>query len=149
LAVLAVLAATMAGCSHLPHVRMPWSHRPAPLPEVVHELEITDDAGAAEPFPQYWKRNTLVVDLQGVSGSGRAVLTPPAGRTWPYRLAIRVTPGAVGELDVRADQRWVVPIALAGAKPVDLELPPSLYTFRTSRISVAWAPAPQSPPGAR
>src|SRR6185437_11018562 len=70
-----------AGCSHLPHLHMPWSHRPAPPPQAVHELVITDAAGAAAQFPQYWTRNTLVVDLRGISGTGHIVLTTPAGTT--------------------------------------------------------------------
>ncbi len=127
-------------------MHMPWSHRPAPPPQPVHELVITDAAGAAAPFPQYWKRNTLVVDLQGISGTGHITLTPPAGMTWPFRLALRVMPGSVGELDVRADQRWVVPIVQTGKKPVDLELAPGLYTARSPRISVAWGPAPSAAP---
>ncbi len=138
----AAVAICAAGCSHLPHVHMPWSHRPAPAPQPVHELVITDAAGAAAPFPQYWNRNTLVVDLQGISGTGHIALTTPAGTTWPFRLALRVMPGSVGELDVRADQRWVVPIVPTGAKPVDLVLAPSLYSRTTPQINVAWAPAP-------
>lgn len=137
---LAVLGACASGCSHMPSVHMPWSHRPAPPPQAVHALLVTTAAGAAAPFPQYWKRNTLVVDLNGISGQGEIVLTPPAGMTWPYRLAVRVLPGSVGELDVRADERWVVPVVPSGAKPVDLELPPGLYSVRTPRISVAWSP---------
>lgn len=131
-----------AGCSHLPRLHVPWSHRPVPPPQPVHELAITNGAGAAAPFPQYWKRNTLVVDLQGISGTGHVRLAPPAGMTWPFRLALRVMPGSVGELDVRADQRLVIPIAPAGAKPVDLTLAPSLYTRRTPEITVAWGPVP-------
>lgn len=133
--------AMCAGCSHLPHLRMPWSARPAPPPQPVHELVITGDAGAAVPFAQYWKRNTLVIDLQGVAGRGHIDLATPAGTTWPFRLALRVMPGSVGQLDVRADQRWVVPVVPTGTRPVDLELPPGLYSVRTRQISVAWAPA--------
>src|SRR5215471_13117572 len=53
---------------------------------------------------------------------------PPAPRPpsdgWPVRLAVRVMPGSLGELDVRGAQRVVLPIVPAGGKPVDLELPP-------------------------
>jgi len=140
---LGAAALLAAGCSHLPHVHTPWSHRPAPPPQPVHELAITDASGAAAPYSQYWQRNTLVVDLQGISGVGRVALRPPAGMTWPYRLALRVMPGSVGELDVRADQRWVVPVVRTGTKPVDLVLPTGLYSVRTAEISVAWEPSPR------
>lgn len=145
-AVTVAVAICAAGCSHLPHLHMPWSHRPAPPPQPVHELVITDAAGAAVSFPQYWNRNTLVLDLQGISGTGHIVLSTPAGTTWPFRLALRVTPGSVGELEVRADQRWVVPIVPTGTKPVDLVLAPSLYSGTTPQINVAWQPAPAPPP---
>ena len=138
----AVVAICAAGCSHLPQLHMPWSHRPAPPPQPVHELVITDAAGAAAAFPQYWSRNTLVVDLQGISGTGHVLLTTPAGTTWPFRLALRVIPGSAGELDVRADQRWVVPIVGTGVKPVDLVLPNGLYSSATAQINVAWEPVP-------
>jgi len=144
----AAVAVCAAACSHLPQVHMPWSHRPPPAPEAVHELVITDGAGAAASFPQYWNRNTLVVDLQGISGTGHLALATPAGTTWPFRLALRVTPGSVGELEVRADQRWVVPIIGAGAKPVDLVLPTGLYSRATARIEVAWRPAAEPPSSA-
>ncbi|MGH8220159.1 MAG: hypothetical protein ACREUT_16590 [Steroidobacteraceae bacterium] len=139
----AVAAICAAGCSHLPPLHRPWSHRPAPQPQAVHELVMTAGTGATASFAQYWNRNTLVVDLQGVSGTGRVVLTTPAGATWPFRLAFRVMPGSVGELDVQADQRWVVPVVPRGAKPVDLVLPTGLYSRATPRIEVAWEPAPQ------
>lgn len=137
----AAVAICAAGCSHLPRMHMPWSRHPPPPPQPVHELVITDTAGAAATFPQYWDRNTLVVDLQGVSGTGRIELATPPGTTWPFRLALRVTPGSVGELEVRADQRWVVPIAGTNVKPVDLVLPTGLYSRATPRIDVAWQPA--------
>lgn len=140
--ILAALTLGAAGCSHLPRLHAPWAHRPAPPPQPVHELVITDGTGAAKSYPQYWKRNTLVVDLEGISGTGRVVLTPPAGMTWPFRLALRVVPGSVGELDVRADQRLVIPLVASGAKPVDLELAPGLYSRATREISVAWGPVP-------
>jgi len=94
----------------------------------------------AVSFPQYWKRNTLVVDLSSASGSGSITLRPSAG-TWPIRLAFRVTPGAIGELEVRADARTTLPITPSGGKPIDLELAPGLYTPYTAQMTVAWGPA--------
>lgn len=140
----AVVAVGAAGCTHLHRVHMPWAHRSAPAPQAVHELVVTDPAGAAAPFPQYWSRNTLVIDLQGISGTGRIELATPAGTTWPFRLALRVTPGAVGELEVRADQRWVVPLVRTGVKPVDLVIPTGVYSRATARIEVAWEPASEA-----
>jgi hypothetical protein len=131
-------AVMLAACSHM---HWPWKH-PAPPPQVVHELVITSPEGGSQlDFPQYWKRNTLVLDLQGVSGTGGVVARPRAGTTWPVRLALRVRPGSIGQLEVRADQRMVIPITTEGARPVDLELPPGVYTPKTEEIRVSWAAA--------
>jgi len=138
-ALLAGTALALGGCSHL---HWPWTHRPPPAPPVVHELDITSaDGKSALDYPQYWKRNTLVLDLQGIAGSGGLVLRPRAGTTWPIRLAMRVRPGTVGQLEIRADQRVVIPITTQGAKPVDLELAPGVYTPKTDEIRVRWGPA--------
>jgi hypothetical protein len=134
----------LAACGHMPSPHWPWSHRPAPPPEAVHELVITSGDAAAPStaldFPQYWKRNTLVLDLQGASGTGGVVLRPKVGTTWPIRLALRVMPGAIGQLEVRADQRLVIPVTTQGSKPIDLELAPGIYTATTAEIRVNWAP---------
>jgi hypothetical protein len=148
-AVALMLAMLVSGCSHLsaPHLSWPW-HRQAPLPPApVNELTITSDGSTAATFPQYWQRNTLLVDLQGASGTGSVVLKPVEGTTWPVRLALRVTPGQIGIVEVRADQRQVLPITAQGPKPVDLELSPGVYTLRTAQITVSWRPATaDSPP---
>jgi hypothetical protein len=123
----------LAACSHL---HWPWHHAPPPPPAPVHVLEESGWMSA----PQYWKRNTLLVDLSAASGEGHLVLTPVAGGSWPVRLAFRVTPGALGALEVRAAAREVLPIAAAGAKPVDLELPPGIYGAGTAQITVSWGP---------
>jgi hypothetical protein len=135
----AVLVLLAAGCAHLPH--WPWYHAPPPPPAPVHELDISG-ARAADAYPQYWKRNTLLVDLSGASGSGSITLKPTAGSDWPVRLAFRVTPGAIGVLEVRAAQRMSVAVAAGGGKPVDLELSPGVYTPQTAQMTVAWGPAP-------
>jgi hypothetical protein len=130
------------GCGHM---SWPWHRRsPAPPPEV-HELTITAPDGSAAAFPQYWKRNTLVVDLQGASGTGSVVLKPRERTTWPVRLAFRVMPGQIGLLELRADQRMLLPITTQGTKPVDLEVVPGVYTPRTPQITVSWEP--RSPTG--
>jgi hypothetical protein len=123
----------LGGCSHL---HWPWHHQPPPPPTAVHELDIT---GSATPA-QYWKRNTLVIDLSVASGAGQIVLKPAAGNTWPVRLAFRVTPGAFGVLDVQGAQRAVLPIHPAGGPAVDLELAPGLYRPDTPQITASWGP---------
>ena len=119
---------------------MPWSKKPPAPPDPVHELTITGADGApATAFPQYWKRNTLVVDLQSASGTGSVTLKP--GAKWPVRLALRVRPGTVGLLEVQADQRMILPVAREGDKPVDLELVPGVYTPKSPQMIVRWEPA--------
>jgi hypothetical protein len=107
----------------------------------VHELDI---GGAT--FPQYWKRNTLLVDLSAASGSGSITLKPAEGGSWPVRVAFRVTPGSIGVLDVRAAQRVSLPIAPGSGKPIDLELSPGVYTTTTPEMSVSWGPLAVAPP---
>jgi len=130
------LALSAVACSHL---HWPWHHQPPPPPTPVHELDVSS-AGATVTYPQYWKRNTLVVDLSAAGGSGSITLKPAHGTTWPVRLALRVTPGAVGVLDVRAAQRTRLPITPGGGKPVDLELAPGIYTPKTPEMTVSWEP---------
>ena len=134
-----VLALGAAACSH----HWPWHKQPPPAPKPVHYLEVSG-AGTAAVLAQYWKRNTLIVDLSAASGTSGVTLRPPADG-WPVRLALRVTPGAVGALDVRGAARMVLPITPGGTRPVDLELAPEVYTAKTPEITVAWGPgAPTS-----
>ena len=138
-------AGLVAGCGHLsPH--WPWQHhRPAAAAAPVHELDISGAPGA-DAFAQNWKRNTLLIDLSAASGSGSITLKPVSGGGWPLRLAFRVTPGAIGVLEVRAAQRVSLPIRSTGGKPVDLELPPGVYTLASPQMTVSWGPAAQSMP---
>ena len=130
------LALSAVACSHL---HWPWHHQPPPPPKPVHELDISS-AGVTATYPQYWQRNTLLVDLSAASGSGSITLRPAAGTTWPVRLAFRVTPGAIGVLDVRAAQRASLPITPAGGKPIDLQLDPGVYEPTTTEMTVSWQP---------
>ncbi|MBX5460362.1 MAG: hypothetical protein IRZ28_04655 [Steroidobacteraceae bacterium] len=109
-------------------------------PEPVNELvETAGDGTPTNAFPQYWKRNTLVVDLATAAPSGGTlVLKPREGGKWPVRLAFRVMPGSIGMLEVQADQRLLMPVAREGDKPVDLELVPGVYTASTPQITVRW-----------
>jgi hypothetical protein len=126
------LALLAGGCSH-----MPWHHPPPPPPAPVHELEVT----GAGTFAQYWKRNTLIVDMTSASGSGSVTLKPVEGTSWPVRVGVRVTPGAFPVLDVRGAQRESLPISASGAVPVDLEFSPGVYTAKTPQILVSWGAA--------
>jgi hypothetical protein len=123
-----------AACSH-----MPWRHPPPSAPAPVHELDISG-ANTAAAFPQYWKRNTLLIDLSAARGTGSIALRPAAGGTWPVRMALRVTPGAIGVLEVSAAQHTRLPINPSGSKPVDLELDPGIYTPQTAQMTVSWGP---------
>jgi hypothetical protein len=132
-AAIVALALSMAACSYL---HWPWHHAPPAPPTPVHELQIS--GAAADTYPQYWKRNTLLIDLSAASGSGSITLKPIAGTSWPVRLAFRVTPGGIGTLRVRGAERVVLPITPGDSKPVDLELTPGVYTSTTDHITVSW-----------
>jgi hypothetical protein len=134
---IAACALMLAACGHLP-----WSKKAPAAPEAVNELVLTGaDGSPAQGFPQYWKRNTLVVDLSSASGSGSVVLKPGDSGKWPVRVAFRVMPGSIGLLEVQADQRMLLPVGRDGTKTVDLELVPGVYTPKTAQISVRWEPA--------
>src|SRR5215469_1271540 len=138
-----MLALLVSGCGSyaLTKPQWPWHHSPPPPPVPVHELDIS---GAADTFPQYWKRNTLLVDLSSASGSGSIALQPAAGGSWPVRLALRITRGSLGRLEVRGDQGVTLPIT-AGTGTVDLELSPWLYSAHTQQLTVVWGPEPAAP----
>jgi hypothetical protein len=128
----------VAACSH-----WPWHHKPAPPPTEVHELDVSGPS-AATHFPQYWKRNTLLLDLSAASGSGAITLQPVAGGSWPVRLALRVTRAALGRLEVRGEQGVSLPIT-PGAGTVDLELAPGIFNAHTQQLTVSWGPEPAAP----
>ncbi len=135
-----VLTTVLAGCSHLHWPQWPWRHKPTPPPEV-HELDETSEGGAAASFPQYWMRNTLVVDLQGASGTGSVTLKPREHTEWPIRVAFKVMPGSVGEIEVKGAQRVVLPITTTGTKPIVLELTPGTFSMKTPQMVVSWGPS--------
>ena len=134
---LALALVMSGGCTPLQWP--PWHHPPPPPPVPVHEVDL---AGAgSEYFPQYWKRNTLLIDLSAASGSGTLTVKPVAGTTWPVRVAFRVRPGAITSLEVRGEQRVSLPISPAAGAPIDLELTPGVYTAKTAQLTVSWGAA--------
>jgi len=131
----AALLLLAAGCGHL-H----WPHKsPPPPPPTVHELDVSGAGGAS--YPQSWKRNTLLVDLGSAGGTG-GITVKPLEDGWPVRLAFRVTPGAFAVLTVKGDERVSLPINPTGSAPIDLELPPGVYTAKTAQLEVSWGAAP-------
>ena len=134
---IALLVLALSACGHLP-----WARKAPAAPVPANELVVSGADGApTSGFPQYWKRNTLVVDLQGAAGSGSIALKPGASGKWPVRVAFRVMPGSVGLLEVQADQRMLLPVTREGTKAMDLELVPGVYTAKTPQITVRWEPA--------
>ena len=146
LAYIASVSVALSACSslHAPKI-WPFYKKPKPAPEVVHEVDLLNADGTPASFPQYWKRNTLLVDLQSGGGVGGIVLKPVQGTTWPVRIAFRVMPGQFGALEVRGDARLRLPITPQGARPIDLELSPDLYSPRTAQLTVTWGPAAAPP----
>ena len=133
------LALAACGSLHMPKV-WPFYKKPKPGPEAVNELTLVNADGSGATYPQYWVRNTLVIDLSGVTGQGSVAARLPEETTWPVRVAVRVRPGSVGQLEVQAEERNILPVTSQGLKPVDIELSPSLYTPKTAAIYIAWAP---------
>src|SRR3569832_1243484 len=43
----------------------PFYKKLKPVPVAVHELELVNADGTPASYAQYWKRNTLVIDLSG------------------------------------------------------------------------------------
>jgi hypothetical protein len=135
------LALTACASLHMPKI-WPFHKKQKPGPEAVNELTLVNADGSGASYPQYWQRNTLVIDLTGVSGQGGFAARLPDESTWPVRVALRVQPGSVGQLEVQAEARNILPVTGEGAKPVDIELSPSLYTPKTAAIYISWGPVP-------
>ena len=127
----------LGGCSHLSG-HWPFGHKTPVAPTPVLEVIEVGGDGSPASYPQYWKRNTLLIDLHAASGEGSLTLTPRSGTQWPVRLAFRVTPGSIGVLEVRGEERVVMAVAQEGREPVDLELAPSVYIQTTVHITVRW-----------
>src|ERR1700722_14750571 len=102
----------LAGCTSL-SAHLPWGHKSPPAPEGSRALTVAAPDGTALSWPQFWQRNDVVLDMSGLAGTGSAVVMPRSGLAWPVRVALRVTPGAIGEIEGRGAQRQVVPVPAA------------------------------------
>jgi hypothetical protein len=138
IALLALLCLATTGCASVKSL-WPWGKAPAAAPVPVRELEVTVPADVAMPVVlQFWERNTLVVDLQDAASAGQISLARREGQPWPARIGFRMSPSRFEVLEVRGDQRVVLPVAAAAGSAVTVELPPAAYAPDTSRIVVSW-----------
>jgi hypothetical protein len=120
----------------------PFYKKPKPVPEAVHELDLVNTDGSPASFAQYWKRNTLVIDLSAVSGMGGIAARLPDATPWPVRIAVRVRPGSVQQLEIQGEERNVLPVTTEGVEPIDLTLAPSVYRPTTAAIYISWGSMP-------
>ena len=143
------LSLGLTACSSY-KMQMGWPpifKKPIPAPEAVNELNLVNADGSTAEFPQYWKRNTLVIDLSAIGGGGMGATGNfaarlPEGTTWPVRVAVRVRPASVGQIEILGEERNVVPVSTEGTLPIDIEFAPSVYTPRTAAIYITWGPTP-------
>ncbi len=140
--VVVALAVSVSSCGSLQHAQKLWpfGKKAVPAPTAVNEVAFESAPGQALEVAQYWQRNTLVFDLQAMSGQGAVVARPREGTTWPVRVAIRTRPGSVGEFDVRGSQRVILPVPTEGTTAVDFELPPAVVRTDTRELAIAWGP---------
>lgn len=150
---LSLVLALLTACGSMPKLRWPFGAKPVPPPVAVDELafDAAPDGAAAVAYPQYWKRNTLVLDLQSAAGAGSTSFRPKTPAGWPVRIALRVRAGSMEALEVRGEQRSLLSISPAAQGLVDLELDPTVYRRSTPSITVAWGTlaslaAPTAPP---
>lgn len=140
------LAVTACSSIRMPNI-WPFHKKAKPVPAAVNELTLVNADGSPANFPQYWKRNTLVIDLSGVGGAGMGATGNVAARlpeetTWPVRVAVRVRPGSVGQIEIQGEERNVLAVSPDGTQPIDLEFAPSVYTPKTAAIYISWGPMP-------
>jgi hypothetical protein len=58
------------------------------------------------------------------------------------RVAVRVRPGSVQQIEIQAEERNVLAVSPDGTKLIDLELAPTVYTPKTAAIYISWGPMP-------
>ncbi|MEZ5458979.1 MAG: hypothetical protein R3E65_06615 [Steroidobacteraceae bacterium] len=147
-------ALLLAGCSSLdvPKWRWPFAAKPVVAPDIVDEI-VFESPQAGSPvtsFPQYFRRNTLVIDMTGAGAAGSVVMRPKTAAGWPVRVSFRVKPGSFAALEITAEQRVLLPVVGAARRPtLDLPLPPSFLKARSDDpVYLRWGAAtnPQSAP---
>ena len=141
LALVVAVCLALSACSTMSKV-WPFHKKPKPAPEAVHEFDLVNSDGTPASFPQYWLRNTVVIDLSGISGAGNVAARLPADTTWPVRVAVRVRPGSVQQIEIQGEERNILPVSAEGTKLIDLELAPTVYTPKTAAIYISWGPMP-------
>src|SRR5664279_2850247 len=102
----------LGGCATALHPtkwRLPWRHAPAAEPAQVNELGVEGDAAAS--VKQTWQRNTLRIDLTGVSPVGTLKLRANTADGGALRMEFAVRSGAFASLEVRGEQRVVFNVA--------------------------------------
>jgi hypothetical protein len=138
-AVACCVALTACSSIRMPNLN-PFHRKPKPAPEAVHELTLVNADGTPANFPQYWKRNTLLIDLSGIGAAGNFAARLPEDTTWPVRVGVRVRPGSVGQIEILGEERNILPVAAEGTLPIDMEFAPSVYTPKTAAIYISWGP---------
>jgi hypothetical protein len=141
LVILAVCCLSLGACGTMSKL-WPFGKKAKPGPEAVQALVLVNADGSPATYPQYWSRNALVIDLSGVGGTGSVAAKLPAETTWPVRVAVRVRPGSVQQIEIQGEERNVLPVSAEGMKPIDLELAPTVYTPQTAAIYISWGPMP-------
>ncbi|MEO7773629.1 MAG: hypothetical protein ABIT36_04770 [Steroidobacteraceae bacterium] len=138
-ALLLSLALVLSGCSHMPRMHLPWQKAAVPAPEAVRELDVTVPADAQMPIVlQYWHRNALLIDLQGVASSGTFILKPREGAAWPVRIEFRVSPGRFRLLELVGAQRQVYPVSTTATTTVVIAAEHTLHPPGTPQVAVSW-----------
>jgi hypothetical protein len=140
-ALLAAACLALSACSTMSKL-WPFHKKAKAGPTAVHEFNLVNADGSAATYPQYWVRNTLVLDLSGVGGTGSVAARLPDETTWPVRVAVRVRPGSVDQLEILGEERNVLPVSRDGVKPIDITLAPSVYTPKTAAIYISWGAQP-------
>ena len=140
-----VTAMLLAGCSHMPghmpKIHWPFGKKPVPVPQSVVELPLQSSTGESITYPQFWERNTLVIDLQGAAADGAFQALPNAERGWPVRISLRLRPGSTGSVEVHGAERVVFPIITSGPPTITLSIPVSTYNKTTQQLKVSWGAA--------